>query len=257
MNGGNARPGSRIRRPQEAKNPGRNTKPGQGKDPQKPQAPTDLKHPELEVDLTETKPRPKPQKPKPGTRSESVLVGEDELQDTLRLAATRQAFGPKMRVNANRQVVWSVGPNELAIIPGAIDVQLADGRMHMSVPVNCEELPNKVEVPLVFAVGSKKRSAGLLATTAAVPDKMEEPVAIWAESVIAFAWNVLLDSIVMLAEGDDADGDPLAPISMTASKGMLEIGVGARSRRSKDRTIDATGSARQRTASGALARVRR
>lgn len=233
MNGGNARPGSRIRRPSTDKKPGRDVD-------------IDVTRPKLEPQ--KPKPRPRPQKPKPGSKSLTVSVGEPELRDRLRLAATRQAFGPKAKPNVQRHVVWVSGPNELSIVPGALKVRIGEGRININVPVRCEEIAKPVEVPLTFAVGSSKRAAGLTATTPAVPESMEEPLALWAESVIAFGWNVLLDSAVMIAaaEGDDSDGDPLAPLSLTASKGMLDVGIGSRSRRSKDRITDAARSDRVR-----------
>lgn len=203
----------------------------------------------------EVKPRPLPKPAKPGAMAGVIMVGERELQGQIRLAATHLAFGPKVDPKPNRLAVWTLGGDELAVRPGAMKVAVGEGRITIEVNVQCTEL-GKVSVPVEFAVGSERKSARLLATTLARPKSLPDELLTWRKTIVACGWEALLDALVMLAaaEGVDDDGDPLAPVSVIAAHEMVKLRVGARSRTSKDRTIDRIGSARQRA--GRLGQVR-
>ena len=104
----------------------------------------------------------------------------------------------------------------------------------IAVDVACDELraarrkpQARVEIDLV--VGTDERPAGLLAA-ATTPRGPAVVVDRWADALVAFAWQALLDTAAALsaAAGADVDGTPLIPTRWSASKKGIAVGPQAR-----------------------------
>ena len=148
---------------------------------------------------------------KPGVVTGPLAVTAKELTALLRGAT------------AGGKVVWSYGGNEVLVHLDGITATVTDGAVVVVVPLESDQT-QRVDLPVVFALGSKERETGLLAATPARPPGPAALVDRWGEAVQALAWDALLQVAVALAAraGTDARGDPLVPISLRATpEGLL------------------------------------
>jgi hypothetical protein len=164
-----------------------------------------------------------------GEPSDPVLVDAKRASELLRVAAKRSAglFRPTKRT----EVVWVDGDRELAVNLVDLQVKFADGAIHVTIPVRCEETGRAV-VEVIFAVGSQDRPAGLYASTYRRPRGPEVIVNAWGEPLVAFAWQCVLGLVTGVAGaiGKDDRGNVLVPVELTASRRGVEIVPMARHR---------------------------
>jgi hypothetical protein len=127
--------------------------------------------------------------------------------------------------DSSREVVWRSGANELLIHTDRLTLEVATGLVTLGIPVACDQLkePGVVKVPL--AVGTTKEVRGLFMSTFAAPDGPEVVTAVWADSLIAFAWECLLTLAQRLAAeaGRDQRDRPLQPGAIAAERGVLLV----------------------------------
>jgi hypothetical protein len=157
---------------------------------------------------------------KPGNVVDTVAVTDKELAGLLK-GATQGG-----------KVVWSLGGCEVLVHLDGITARSTSGAVAVVVPVESDQT-GRVDLPVVFAVGTDERETGLLAATAARPPG---PVALagrWGEAVQALAWDALLQVAVALAAraGTDARGDPLVPVALRAGPDRFVVVPQARYRK--------------------------
>ncbi|MGH3933259.1 MAG: hypothetical protein ACRDTF_25160 [Pseudonocardiaceae bacterium] len=156
--------------------------------------------------------------------------------------ATRQAAATALGVRATtdedlpRAVVWESGADSLLVLLETVTVEASDGLVGVGVDVACDELwevtgQPRVRVRVDLVVGTEQRPTGLLAAATA-PHGPHVVVDRWADELVAFAWQALLDSAAGLTAvaGTDTDGAPLIPTSWTASPNGVSVGPQARHR---------------------------
>lgn len=168
------------------------------------------------------------------------LVGAGEVSSPVRVPA--QQLGELVRVAAKRasglfhttkhtEVVWIAGDSQLAVSLVELNVKLADGLIHVSIPVRCDQTGAGV-VEVIFAVGSPNSPGGLYASTYKRPIGPPLIVSVWSEALVAFAWQCVLGLLTGIAGavGKDAHGNVLVPVELMATTSALEIVPMARHR---------------------------
>jgi len=158
----------------------------------------------------------------PGTVTKPLVV---PVADVSRLAVTaaRHASGLP-RPQRTNEVVWSAGGSELVVGIGSVNVQTAGGVIALTIPVRCDQ-SGPTEVHVSFAVGSADQPAGLYAATQRRPQGSAVVLDSWGESLVAYAWQVVVGLVDGLAgaAGRDAQGSRLIAAQLQASTDGLSI----------------------------------
>jgi hypothetical protein len=179
-----------------------------------------------------------PQDPvKAGTPVEPLRVtakrGTGLVQAAVKDAAAR-ALGRRPTDPPLDAVVWTDGADSLLVLLDSVRLSTVEGIVTLSVDIACDQLragrrtpQARVEIDLV--VGTDERPAGLLAA-ATTPRGPAVVVDRWADALVAFAWQALLDTAAALsaAAGADVDGTPLIPTQWSASRQGIAVGPQAR-----------------------------
>jgi hypothetical protein len=131
-------------------------------------------------------------------------------------------------------VVWTDGADSLLVLLDSVRLSTAEGIVTVSVDVACDQLragrrTPQAHVEIDLVVGTDERPAGLLAA-ATTPRGPAVVVDRWADALVAFAWQALLDTAAALsaATGADVDGTPLIPAQWSASRQGIAVGPQAR-----------------------------
>jgi hypothetical protein len=143
----------------------------------------------------------------PGDLGPQRMITAKELSSLV-----RQAISSK-----DRRPIWSYRGNEASALLDSLRIATADGLIMVGLTLDTDQT-GRQELTSVFAVGSAKAAAGLLAVTEDRPRGHGDLAATFAEAVIATCWRGLLLVITAVASaaGQDADGDPLVPVALTA-----------------------------------------
>ncbi|HSC90107.1 MAG TPA: hypothetical protein VLB86_00485 [Gaiellaceae bacterium] len=164
-----------------------------------------------------------------GEVTDRLFVRAEEATRLAVEAAKRAAgfFRPTRRT----EVVWVDGDSELAVGIAAVRVETGRGFVLVTIPVRCDQT-GPAEVHVTFAVGEPGRPAGLYAATQRRPRGPALVVDTWGESLVAFAWQVLLGLVTGLAgaTGKDARGNRLVPVELEVTGDGLAIVPMARHR---------------------------
>jgi hypothetical protein len=151
---------------------------------------------------------------KPGELGPQRVLTAEELGGLVRRAVAGD----------DRRVVWSYRGNEATVRLDSLRTAVADGLIMVGLTLETDQTGPQ-ELTSVFAVGSGKQPAGLLAVTEDRPRGHGDLAATFAEAVIAACWRGLLLVItaVAAAAGQDADKDPLVPVALTATADGLIV----------------------------------
>jgi hypothetical protein len=176
-----------------------------------------------------------PDNVEPGGQTEPVPVDTKRISNLVQLAAeqvgARAAGVPAGDPDAPTSVLWRDGVDALLVLLDTVKVKTEDGVVTVSVDVACDELGRKgrdtVSVDLV--VGTPDRPTGMLV---AAP-RPRGPLIVterWADSLVAFAWQAMIDASAGLgaALGHDEDGVPLVPNRWAATTDGISLGAQAR-----------------------------
>ncbi len=164
-----------------------------------------------------------------GTVLEPLVVDREALS-RLSVEAAKRAAG-FYRPTKRTEVAWVNGDSELAVSVATVRVETGRGWIIVSIPVRCDQT-EPTEVHVTFAVGAPGQPAGLFAATQRRPRGPALIVDTWGESIVAFAWNVVLELVTGLAgaTGKDTRGNRLVPVELEATRGGLAIVPMARHR---------------------------
>lgn len=149
-----------------------------------------------------------------------VQTAQQMLQATTRLVADLPRTG-------SRDVVWVSGTDELKVATERVTLTCHPGLVVITIPVACDQLPARsrstVDVPL--AVGSREQPRGLMMSTLVTPTGPSVVTDVWADSLVAFAWESLLTLVreVARASGHGRDGRALVPLSVAATAERLLV----------------------------------
>ncbi len=158
----------------------------------------------------------------PGTTAEWIRVPAKSAQRLVVEVARLVADLPR---DAGRDVVWQSGANELLVLTDTTTLDVATGLVTIGVQVSCDQLKEPAVVRVPLAVGTTKQVRGLFVSTFAAPDGPEVVTTVWADSLIAYAWECLLTLAQRLAAeaGRDQRGRPLQPGAIAAERGVLLV----------------------------------
>jgi hypothetical protein len=160
-----------------------------------------------------------------GTVAPAININADQAIKLFPAAASNAAgIDPFSPAASSPGVKWQEGDRELLIFPAKVTARFATGVIAVSIPVSTDQTGDAV-VYVSFVVGNPKEPAGLIATTNARPSGPAVIVDAWSNSLVAFAWNVVLEVVANIAgaAGRDADGSRLVPIALAASPAGLSI----------------------------------
>lgn len=126
-------------------------------------------------------------------------------------------------------IIWEQAGSALEVVSAKIRLKTTDGRLIVTIPVRCDETGG-VSITVPFAVGSKVRPSGMIATTTAKPIGPPEIIQIWGDALVAFAWAAIIEVSQALANqvGQDAERAGLIPLSLLASDNGLRVSTMAR-----------------------------
>jgi hypothetical protein len=153
-------------------------------------------------------------------------VPERELADLAPDSARLVADLPR----GTHEVVWQLGDSELLVQTSGVTMACADALVSVVVPVRCDQLPRTDFVRVTFAVGSRKRPAGLVMASSARPTGHELVLSVWSDALVAFAHETLMHVVQRVAarQGDDKSGRLRIPASIVSLPGVLEVAGMAR-----------------------------
>src|SRR5680860_448823 len=118
-----------------------------------------------------------PEPLKPSTRGPELPLKSQELTPLIRLAA---------QDGTGRAQLWRRDGDELLVDVAEVQVDLGEGLVLVTIPVECDQT-GPVMVQVAFAVGSKRRPAGMLAAAEKVPRGPAVVVEGWADELTALA----------------------------------------------------------------------
>jgi hypothetical protein len=150
-----------------------------------------------------------------------TVVGAVHLsaEETAPLFASAGAVATAVEeIESEAPVLWREGERELLVRQADVSARFALGVVAVSIPVFCDQVGEAV-VHVTFVIGDPSRPAGLLAGTEDRPRGPAAVVDAWGDSLVAFAWQVLIEVVANVAgeAGRDVDGSPLMPIGIGAS----------------------------------------
>lgn len=154
----------------------------------------------------------------PGEVVDPIEVRNDDFQELI-----YTAFGVTDKRRRN-QVIWEQAGSELLVHLGRTRVQVVEGLIIVGLTVESNE-SGQVEVTIPFAVGRPDRLAGMVVTTEPKPRGPTIIIDRWGESLIAAAWQAVLDVIGTLSAraGVDEEGSPLLPGAIVADDNLLRV----------------------------------
>ncbi len=160
--------------------------------------------------------------PVPAKSVDALVV--TALRQAAATAATGRVPPPDARLPAS--VLWQEGADALLVEVARARVVLADGEVRLTLPVRCEELPDRAgTVTVSLVVGTADRPTGLFAAAPSHPDGPPVVVRRWGEALTAFAWQAVVDVVGGLAThaGRDLDGAGLVPVALVAARNGLAV----------------------------------
>jgi hypothetical protein len=159
-----------------------------------------------------------------GTVVGPVHLTPDEAALLFPPAAAAAAGIDPIRVDRPGPVLWKEGDRELLVDTVKVVARFGKGVIVVSIPVSCDQT-RQAFVHVSFVVGDPREPAGLVAVTEERPRGPAVVVDAWGESLVAFAWHVVLEVVTNVAgeAGRDVDGSRLVPIGIAASPDGLTV----------------------------------
>ena len=146
------------------------------------------------------------------------------LRQAVATGATGRVPPPDAQLPAT--ALWQEGPDALLVQVARCQVAFDDGQVVVTVPVLCDQIPDRyATVSVAFVVGTARRPAGLFAATSGHPSGPPVVVQRWGDALTALAWQALLDVVRGIAShaGRDADGAGLVPVALVAARTGLVV----------------------------------
>lgn len=128
------------------------------------------------------------------------------------------------RPTKRTEVIWVEGDSELEVRFVDVGMKTGAGVVLVDVPVRCDQTGPQV-IKVVFVTGSTSFPAGAYGSTSRRPIGNELIVDAWGESLVAFAWDVLLTLTTQVAgaAGKDKRGSRFVPGELVAENAGLVI----------------------------------
>lgn len=126
--------------------------------------------------------------------------------------------------NSTPLVVWNHADSELLVHSDQTTLRCTSGVVTVNVSVECDQF-QQLTIPVPIGVGQKKAASGLVMSSFQDLQGPRGLVDTWADAIIAFAWESLLEVASTICEqvGRDARGLPLVPGSIGAEPDRLLI----------------------------------
>jgi hypothetical protein len=164
----------------------------------------------------------------PGTVVDELIEVKDAtaqklLRSIVHLVADIPADSPP-------DVVWESGRNELLVTTDRVKLSCTSGVVTIGVRVHCDQIDAPTEVTVPIGVGTRDHPRGLVMSTFFRPLGPAAVVEPWADALVGFAWECLLELARKLCAevGSDGQGRPLIPVDVGAAPKLLLIRAMAR-----------------------------
>lgn len=160
----------------------------------------------------------------PGTVVGTVHLNPDEAARLFPSAAAVAAGLDPLATEPRGPVLWREGDRELLVDTAKVVARFGSGVIAVSIPVSCDQ-SRPAFVHVSFVVGQPQAPAGLVAATEERPRGPAVVVDAWGDSLVAFAWHVVLVVVTQVAgeAGRDLDGSRLVPIGIAANPDGLFV----------------------------------
>lgn len=154
-----------------------------------------------------------------------AALAQRTLRQTVRLVAD-------LPRGSSPDVVWQDGANELLVHTGGIRLGCLPGLVTIGLPVSCDQLGEDALAEVPLGVGTANAPTGLVMSSLTRPTGPDLVVDVWAQALVAFAWEALvhLAQTLCAAAGVDPAKRPLVPGSIAAERDLLLIQPTARQR---------------------------
>jgi hypothetical protein len=161
---------------------------------------------------------------KPGTVVDDVALKPAEAAALFPAAAALAAGVDQPGADRTTAVLWREGDLELLVQPAGVTARFGTGMVVVTIPVSCDQT-GATEVHVTFVVGDQKRPAGMLATTEQRPRGPAVIVDAWGDSLVAYAWHVVVEVMTNVAgaAGRDLDGSRLVPVGVAVSGDEVRV----------------------------------
>ena len=123
------------------------------------------------------------------------------------------------------EVVWTSGSAELLVHTDQVSIAASAGVLQVAITVECDQVPEAATVTVPFVTGTVDNPRGLFLASFERPAGPAPVVAVWADALIAFAWEsvITLATTLAAAAGQDAQGRALVPGVIAASRSALQV----------------------------------
>lgn len=166
-----------------------------------------------------------PAEPVPaGTVVAAVELSTKEADSLFPSAAATVSGAQALGADPVAAVLWREGDRTLLVRPAEVSARFGPGVVVVTVPVECDQT-GPTSVYVTFVVGTDKTPAGLLASTEERPRGPAAVVDAWGESLVAYAWHVLIAVVTDLAgaAGRDLDGSRLVPTGLEVDADSVRV----------------------------------
>jgi len=121
-------------------------------------------------------------------------------------------------------VVWTQGDSELLIHSDKTKISISSGLVKIKITVSCDQC-EQVQIPIPLGVSQRNSPGGLIMSSFSDLQGPADIVELWSDSLIAFAWELLLEitRVISAQVGKDERGLSLVPGNIGASPGKLLI----------------------------------
>jgi hypothetical protein len=123
------------------------------------------------------------------------------------------------------ELVWTSGSSELLVHTDQVRLAAAAGVLQVGIAVECDQIAEPATITVSFAAGTVDDMRGLFLATFERPAGPALVVEVWADALIAFAWEsvITLADKLAAAAGKDAQGRSLIPGAIAASRGAVQV----------------------------------
>lgn len=149
-------------------------------------------------------------------------VRPDDL-DVLTNVAAKLVSG-FFRPTKRTDVVWTEGDSELEVSIERVRTDVGDGFIQITIPVRSDQTGPR-DITISFAVGGPDLPAGVYASTLRRPAGPELLIDVWGDSLVAYAWQIVLTLVTQVAKaaGRDERGTGLVPAEIRATANGLTV----------------------------------
>lgn len=152
-----------------------------------------------------------------------------QLPITLPILNTLLKAAGRSLLNGQETALWNDGLNSIVVYADSLSSEISGEICIINLTLECEET-GKAIVQTPFAIGTEKKSLGLIMATREQPTGDARITQVWGGSVIAFSYGAFMLALQEFAGslGRDENNNSYIPVATTLVKDALRITFGTR-----------------------------